>query len=56
MLEYNNDFSPEWISKDLGVDFEDIMNVFKEVDLDDSIMKDQETSCGKNLEMILSIS
>lgn len=51
----NNDFSPEWISNDLGVSFEEIMDVLKMVELDDSIMEKEQQVCGINLEMILSI-
>ena len=51
----NNDFSPEWISNDLGVSFEDIIDVLNTVELDDSIMEEEQQVCGINLEMILSI-
>lgn len=51
----NNDFSPEWISNDLGVSFEEIMDVLNTVKLDDSIMDNEQQVCGINLELILSI-
>lgn len=58
MNDYNNDsdFAPEWLSRDLGVSFEDIMSVFSNIVFDEEDNLDlEEEECNRTLTMILAI-
>jgi hypothetical protein len=49
------DFSPEWISRDLGIDFKDILDILSEINLEETKMDKEEKDCNKNLESIIAI-
>ena len=50
-----SDFAPEWISRDLGITFQDIMTIIEDVDLTKTIIEVDETKCSESMELILAI-
>ena len=50
----NYNFAPEWISRDLGLDFNDVMDVLKTMDIDTTTQLNIQT-CGKQLGIIDAI-
>jgi len=56
MADYNDlDFSPDWISRDLDVSFDDIMNVFATIDFEDDDLDLKEVECNNALQLITAI-
>lgn len=49
------DFSPDWISRDLDVSFDDIMNVFVTIDFEDDDLDLKEVECNNALQLITAI-
>lgn len=49
------DFAPVWISRDLGVNFDDIMSILDNIDFDDDDL-DLGGDCKENLTVLLAIA